>query len=169
MTESDAAQAFSRLAGDLAAPMMIVTVAAGGQRSGCLVGFATQASIDPPRFLVCLSRRNHTYQVASAHRATTLAVHFLAPEHHALAELFGSETGDRSDKMSRCAWRHGPAGAVILKDCDHWFVGAIVARLTGLGDHVGFLLEPIAAKLGDGRAGGLTLQDVSDLEPGHEA
>ena len=149
--------------------MMVVTVEAGGQRSGCLVGFATQASIDPPRFLVCLSRRNHTYHVASAHRATTLAVHFLGPEHRTLAELFGSETGDSVDKLSRCAWRHGPAGAVILEDCEHWFVGAIADRVTGLGDHVGYLLDPIAANRGDGRPGGLTLQDVRDLDPGHEA
>jgi hypothetical protein len=48
-------------------PMFVVTVAdAGtGERAGCLVGFATQCSINPFRFLVCLSRANRTHRVAS--------------------------------------------------------------------------------------------------------
>ncbi len=33
-------------------PMFIVTAAAGGRRAGCLVGFTTQCSIHPPRFLI---------------------------------------------------------------------------------------------------------------------
>jgi flavin reductase (DIM6/NTAB) family NADH-FMN oxidoreductase RutF len=41
--------------------MLIVTAEADGQRAGGLVGFATHCSIDPPRFLLCLSRRNRTY------------------------------------------------------------------------------------------------------------
>ena len=48
---------FNSLVGDLDYPMFIVTVCAGGERAGCLIGFATQASIDPSRFLVCLSHR----------------------------------------------------------------------------------------------------------------
>jgi flavin reductase (DIM6/NTAB) family NADH-FMN oxidoreductase RutF len=63
MTDADVARAFSALVGDLEAPMSIVTVQAGRDRAGCLVGFSTQTSINPPRFLVCLSRRNHTYNV----------------------------------------------------------------------------------------------------------
>ena len=58
-------------------PMFVVTAVdpGTGARAGCLVGFATQTSIEPFRFLVCLSRRNRTYRVARA--ATVLAVHVL--------------------------------------------------------------------------------------------
>ncbi len=59
------------------------------------MGFATQCSIDPPRFLVCLSKANHTYRVA--HEADTLGVHFVPTDAESLAELFGGETGDRVD------------------------------------------------------------------------
>lgn len=174
---------FSALLGGLHSPMMIVTVEAAGQRAGCLVGFGTQASIDPPRFLACLSRRNHTYHVAVAHSAKVLAVHFLTRRDRGLAQLFGSQTGDDTDKLAQTPWRGGPAGAVILEECESWFVGRIVERLA-LGDHIGFLLEPVAAHRGnvgrdDDRGAGadagadagaeLTLQDVLDLEPGHEA
>jgi hypothetical protein len=43
-------------------PMVVVTTRAGNERAGCLVGFATQVSIGPPRFLVGLSKRNRTYR-----------------------------------------------------------------------------------------------------------
>ena len=45
-------------------PMFVVTTRAGDEPAGCLVGFASQVSIRPPRFLVGLSKRNHTYRVA---------------------------------------------------------------------------------------------------------
>ena len=67
---------FTSLMGELDYPMFIVTTVAGdGERSGCLIGFATQISIDPPRFLVGLSEKNHTYRVAQ--RAEHIAVHFV--------------------------------------------------------------------------------------------
>jgi flavin reductase (DIM6/NTAB) family NADH-FMN oxidoreductase RutF len=37
--------------------MVVVTAQADAGPAGCLVGFSTQSSIDPPRFLVCLSDR----------------------------------------------------------------------------------------------------------------
>ena len=49
---SDAVDTFNELAGDLEYPMFIVTARAGDEPLGCLVGFATQMSIDPPRFLI---------------------------------------------------------------------------------------------------------------------
>ncbi|MGH2689045.1 MAG: flavin reductase [Actinomycetota bacterium] len=42
--------------------MYIVTVASASGPSGCLVGFSTQCSIKPPRLLVCLSEKDHTYR-----------------------------------------------------------------------------------------------------------
>ncbi|MFE2251449.1 flavin reductase, partial [Streptomyces lavendulae] len=35
--------------------VVAVAVAVGAERAGCLVGFASQCSIDPPRFIVWLS------------------------------------------------------------------------------------------------------------------
>ena len=96
---------FNSLVGDLDYPMFIVTVRAGGERSGCLIGFATQASIDPPRFLVCLSHNNRTYRVGCD--AELLGVHFVPEDAAELAELFGGETGDEVDKFDRCAWQRG--------------------------------------------------------------
>ncbi len=156
---------FIELTGRLNYPMLVVTTIADGERAGCLVGFSTQCSIDPGRFLACLSDKNHTTRVAS--RADSLAVHFLPAGALALAELFGSETGDEVDKFSRCRWHPGPDGVPLLDDCGRWFVGRILERRT-VGDHVGFVLDPVAA--GDEGSGALlTFSDVKHLEPGHNA
>lgn len=146
-------------------PMFIVTTAHGTRRAGCLVGFATQASIDPPRLLVCLSVNNHTHHVAQ--RASTLAVHALASDQQDLAALFGSATGDEIDKFARCQWRPGPAGVPLLTDSPRWMAGRILDRIA-LGDHVGYLLEPVATHRDD-NGPVLTFHDVRQLPPGHQA
>jgi flavin reductase (DIM6/NTAB) family NADH-FMN oxidoreductase RutF len=157
-------QVFDTLAGDLEYPMFIVTVAEGGERSGCLVGFATQSSIDPPRFIVCLSVNNRTFRVGRDARA--MAVHLVPADADELVELFGGETGDDADKFERCDWHEGPEGLPILDGCGSWFVGRVLARLEA-GDHHAFLLEPFAAA----HAGPehYSVHRAARVEPGHEA
>jgi flavin reductase (DIM6/NTAB) family NADH-FMN oxidoreductase RutF len=154
--------AFNRLVGALDYPMFIVTTARGTQLAGCLVEFATQTSIEPPRFLVCVSRVNHTYAVAR--QAELLAVHVVPPDGESLAELFGGETGDRVDKFALCDWSPGPGGVPILADCRSWFVGRVEQRFDA-GDHVGFLLSPIAATAES--SGGFSSRRAVRIPPGH--
>ena len=146
-------------------PMFIVTVAAGGERAGCLIGFATQCSISPPRFLVCLSNKNRTYRVSQG--AEVLVVHLVPAEAEELAELFGSETGDDVDKFSRCDWHPGPEGTPILDECENWFAARILERFVA-GDHDALLLEPFEAA-GDEDGTAFTFHRARRLEPGHEA
>ena len=170
-----ALEAFHRLTAGVDYPMYIVTTAAGGQRAGCLVGFATQCSIHPARMLVCLSVRNHTFRVAQ--RADVLAVHFLSRRHLGLAKLFGEETGDEVDKFARCEWAPGPDGVPVLAGVKGWVAGRVLARLPA-GDHTAFVLEPLAGEAGDdGEAGDvpdttadaqLSFQQVRGFHPGHE-
>lgn len=146
-------------------PMFVVTAANGSERSGCLVGFTTQASIDPPRMLVCLSKANRTYEVAG--RSDVLAVHVLDPAERELAELFGGHTGDEVDKFAHCRWTPGPEGVPLLSDAPRRLVGRVLARHE-LGDHVGFLLEPLRVEAYD-EGPVLDYDEVEDLEPGHAA
>ncbi len=154
---------FEAIVSELDYPMFVVTTTSGGRRAGCLVGFATQTSIDPPRMLVGLSRRNHTYRVACEARA--LAVHCPGEDQVALAELFGGRTGDEIDKFAHCRWSEGPEGLPILEACPSWIVGTI-SRRVDIGDHVGFVLDAVAAR--HERSGPqLGYQAVRHLEPGH--
>ena len=159
------AEAFQSLVARLDQPMFIVTTVGGGERSGCLVGFATQTSIHPLRFLACISDKNHTFRVAQA--AEALAVHLVPEEREDIAELFGGETGDQEDKFAQADWHEGPAGLPILDACPTWFAGWILERLP-LGDHMGHLLDPF-----DGADGGtehaLGFSAAKHIHPGHEA
>ncbi|WP_328752528.1 flavin reductase family protein [Streptomyces sp. NBC_00285] len=149
--------------------MCVVTAAsADGDRAGCLVGFASQCSIRPVRYVVWLSKANRTYRVART--ASRLAVHLLTREQRGLAELFGGETGDRTDKFARARWREEPGGAVVLEDAAAWFVGTVVLRTDG-GDHVGFVLEPETWGEREGTDGTrlLRLSDATSIPPGHPA
>jgi flavin reductase (DIM6/NTAB) family NADH-FMN oxidoreductase RutF len=157
--------AFHSLVSDLNYPMFIVTAAADGERAGCLVGFATQASIDPPRLLVLLSKSNRTFQVALSSHA--LAVHFLSRANQGLAALFGEETGDDVDKFAGCQWREGPDGLPLLSGTRGWVVGTIIDRFDA-GDHVPHLLTVMSAEL-DRPGEQLDFQTVRGLHPGHPA
>jgi flavin reductase (DIM6/NTAB) family NADH-FMN oxidoreductase RutF len=166
MTEKpEPAVAFDELVGGLDYPMFIVTTRSGEERAGCLIGFATQCSIDPPRFLVCLSDKNRTTRLAQ--QADAVAVHFVPSSAERLAELFGGETGDEVDKFAECAWHEGPCGLPILDECDNWFAGAILAR-HNLGDHIAFLLDPIEAHTGT-PFDEFTFHRARRIDPGHEA
>lgn len=160
---------FDRMVGGVDYPMYVVTAAAGDERAGCLVGFTTQCSIDPPRFLACLSKANHTYRVGQ--RASVLAVHLLAADDSATAELFGSETGDEIDKFARCAWSAGVDGVPVLDGALAWFAGRVVDRVD-LGDHVGHVLEPLpgaGAVRADADAAWYSFRQGRRMEPGHPA
>ena len=158
--------AFAALVADLDYPMCIVTVDDGRQRSGCLMGFATQCSIHPPRFLACISKENHTY--GPAMRADVLVVHVLGEDDLALAAVFGEETGDEVDKFAQVAWHAGPDGRTpVLDDVDRWFAGRVLDRFD-LGDHMGMVLEPIEVEL-RAHPPQLGYQQVKDFDPGHPA
>lgn len=166
MVGEPGATALQALVADLDHPMFVVTAAAGHERAGCLLGFATQCSIDPLRLLLCLSVRNFTFGVAS--RAEVVVLHFLGQHDLELARLFGEQTGDRVDKFRRCRWQPGPGGAPVV-DVERGWVAARVLQKVPLGDHVGFVVEPFAGHVGDRAAPPLGFQAVRGLDPGHEA
>ena len=161
----ETAEKFHTLVGDLEYPMFIVTARVGEEPLGCLVGFATQMSIDPPRFAVCLSHNNRTFR--RGQQAELLGVHCVPADAQALALLFGGQTGDEVDKFARCLWHDGPGGVPILDECPNWFVGRVVWRADA-GDHEAFLLEPVAAEAASGQ-GEFTFHRAKRIEAGHQA
>lgn len=156
---------FTRFADTIDYPVYVVTTTDGREQAGCLVGFTTQTSIHPPRFLVCLSKVNRTTDVAAD--ATVLVVHLVDAGRRDIAELFGSETGDEVDKFAQVRWHPGPGGVAVLDDCPRWFAGRILDRVD-LGDHVGHLVEPFDGQV-DGEGPYLTFRSAKDIEAGHPA
>ena len=165
MADDETASTFDRLVGRLDAPMFVVTTATGDERAGCLVGFATQVSIDPSRFVVCLSKANHTTDVARS--ANRLVVHVPRDHDGAVVRLFGEETGDEVDKFAACSWQPGPDRVPVLDGLD-WFTGRIADRFD-LGDHVAHVLDvdPDQGRADHVDAPSYDLRAAQELEPGH--
>lgn len=170
-TSDAASSAFDQLIHRRNAAMLIATVSVGTgrdiERSGCLVGFATQCSIEPRRFLLCLSVVNHTTELAS--RAELVGVHAVPADRFDLAERFGGETGDDGsvDKFADGGWFEGPQGVPMLEDCPDRFLGRVLERAP-LGDHVGYVLEPVQAEVGPPYRY-LHLDRAEEITPGHPA
>lgn len=145
-------------------PMIVVTAHEETRgRSGCLVGFHTQCSIAPARWLVCISKKNHTHEVAAS--APTLAVHFLRADQRRLAEIFGDETCDEVDKFAQCAWRAAPDGTPVLATCVY-LIGRVAGRFE-CGDHTAHILDVLEVGEAHQAAPQLGFQSVRDIRPGH--
>lgn len=160
---AQASVAASAMVGRLDYPLFVVTVLGDGEASGCLAGFVTQCSITPSRFLVCVSKENHTLSVAE--RSTALGLHLLGGGQLDLARVFGELTGDAIDKFALVEWHPGATGVPILERCAAWLEGPIVDRVD-LGDHVGHLVDPVAGG-GGGEPGELLYSAAKHLDPGH--
>lgn len=163
---TDVEVVFAGLMACLDPAMSVVTTAAGGEQAGCLVGFQAQCSIDPPRYVVWLSKANHTYRVGL--RASHVAVHLLTEDDLDVAERFGTLSGDDVDKFDGLDWAPGPGGAPVLARCPHRLVGRKVALLDEGSDHVCIVVEPVEV-VSEGPFAPLRLSAVAHLDPGHEA
>ncbi len=153
---------FAQLVATLDYPLYVLTTSVNGEPSGCLIGFATQCSIHPRRFLACISKQNHTFGLVR--EATAVAVHIVEEGDQDIARLFGGETGDEVDKFAGIDWRYVHE-VPVLSACKRWFIGSVLERMD-LGDHVGLLLEPVDAANGPADEQ-LGYQQARDIPPGH--
>jgi flavin reductase (DIM6/NTAB) family NADH-FMN oxidoreductase RutF len=146
--------------------MVVVTTAVDGERGGCLVGFHSQCGIEPERYAVWLSKANHTYRLVL--RSAYLGVHFLTDDDHDLARLFGTVSGDDTDKFADVECAEGPDGVPLLAGCAHRFVLRRRTLLDDGSDHVCFTGDILAS----GPPAAFTplrLSAVRDLDAGHDA
>ena len=146
---SDAGETFSDLPRRPRLPDVHRTVAAGGERAGCLIGFATQASIDPPRFVALISEQEPAPSASRATRARSPCTWRPATTRSS-SSCSAPQTGDDVDKFERCDWSEGPARPADPRRLSELVLrrGAGAPRLRR---PCGVLLEPFAARRGHGR------------------
>ena len=155
---------FAKLIAGLDPPMAVVTTASDREQAGCLIGFHAQSSIEPERYVVWLSKANHTYRVGL--RAAHFAVHFLTAEDLALAERFGTLTGEDTDKFAGMDVDPDQNGVPRLSVCQNWMSLDRLAILDDGGDHV-CLTTRICSAHTDGDFAPLRLASAAHLDPGH--
>ncbi|WP_235735710.1 flavin reductase family protein [Nocardioides alcanivorans] len=159
-------RSFDQLMAAVDAPLIVVTTALDGEKAGCLAGFHTQSSIGPAGYCVWLSKANHTYRVGL--RATHFAVHFLTDADMALAERFGTLSGEDTDKFAGLDLETGAGGVPLLTACPNRMALERVTILDDGGDHVCLTTRVLSAESGADFAP-LRLSDASHLDPGHES
>lgn len=154
------------LMGSVDTPLIVVTTSAEGERAGCLVGFHSQASIDPEHYCFWLSKANHTYRVAL--RSDHFAVHFLTTADRELARHFGSLSGSDTDKFAGRDFTVTEDGVPLLADLPNRVLVERIAMLDDGGDHVCLTARVDSVEV----AGGFTAlrpSQLGDLTPGHNA
>jgi len=157
---------FTRLMAAADPAMIVVTTAVEGEQAGCLVGFHGQASIDPEHYCVWLSKANHTYRVGL--RATRFAVHFLAAADLAVAEHFGTVSGEDVDKFADIDVAETPDGVPVLAACPHRLLLERITLLDAGGDHVCLTGRVISAE-SSGSFEPLRTSAVAHLDPGRSS
>lgn len=163
---SSTADAFDQLTDTSDPPLLVVTTSAAGKRAGCVVGFHTRSGIAPERYCFWLSKANHTYRVAL--RATHFGLHFLTDRDLAVAEHFGTRTGEEIDKFAGVAVEHHPHGVPLLSACPHRVVVERLAMLDDGGDHVCLSAHVVTAE----SPGGFTplrISAATGLAPGRQS
>lgn len=157
---------FTRLMASVDPPLVVLTTTAEDEPAGCLVGFHAQSSIDPQHDCVWLSKANHTYRVGL--RAVHFAVHFLTREDLALAERFGTRTGEDTDKFAGLDVDLDAHGVPLLRACPNRLVLERIALLDDGSDHVCLTTRVTAAQTARGFEP-LRVSDATHLDPGHDS
>ena len=155
---------FDTLMASVDPPLIVLTTSAENQWAGCLIGFHAQSSITPHRYSVWLSKANHTYRVGL--RAEHFAVHFLTAEDLALAERFGTLTGEDTDKFAGMDVDPDQNGVPRLTACQNRMTLDRIAILDDGGDHV-CLTTRLSSAHTDGHFAPLRLSSAAHLDPGH--
>jgi flavin reductase (DIM6/NTAB) family NADH-FMN oxidoreductase RutF len=156
--------AFSTLMTSIDPPLIVLTTAAEDELAGCLVGFHAQSSIAPQHYCVWLSKANHTYRVSL--RAAHFAVHFLTESDLALAEQFGTISGEHTDKFAGVDVDLDQHGVPLLRGCPHRMSLDRIAVLDDGSDHV-CLTTRVSSAHTTGSFRPLRVSSAAQLDPGH--
>lgn len=157
---------FDQLMASVDPAMIVVTTVAENEPAGCLVGFHAQSGISPERYCLWLSKANHTYRTGL--RATHFAVHFLTETDLPVAEWFGTQSGETTDKFVGLDLDTSTHDLPLVARCPNRIVLERIAILDDGGDHVCITSRVLSAR----SAGPLTplrLSDVTHLEPGRSS
>lgn len=158
--------AFETLMASTDPPLIVVTTAAEDERAGCLVGFHAQSSITPQHYCVWLSKANHTYRVGL--RSAHFAVHFLTAEDFALAERFGTLSGEDSDKFAGLDFDLDENGVPLLRACPNQMSLERLTLLDDGSDHVCLTTRVVSARA-SGTFVPLRLSSADHLVAGHSS
>jgi flavin reductase (DIM6/NTAB) family NADH-FMN oxidoreductase RutF len=128
-------------------PLVVVTSAADGERSGQAAVSVHGASIVPdrPRLTAGLWKGNYTRDLVEQSRV--FAVHLLRDDQDDLVYRFGLQSGRDVNKFAGLDCSTGVTGAPLLTDCLAMFECRVVNHMDA-GDHTIFLADVVNSLTG---------------------
>ena len=165
-TPADPTVSAARALSHLWTPLVAVTSAHEGARSGQIAVSVHGASIVPqrPRLTAALWKRNLTHDLVAA--SGVFAVHLLRYDQDELVYRLGLRSGREGDKLAGLPLREGATGCPILADCLAVYECRVLNAMDG-GDMTVFLGEVVAMDGGDGSP--LWWRDLRPRMPAEEA
>lgn len=144
-----ASEAAARALSLLWTPIVAVTAAHAGVRSGQIAVSVHGASIVPqrPRLTATLWKRNLTHDLVQ--RAGVFTVHLLRDDQDELVYRLGLRSGREGDKLAGLPLREGIGGCPVLLDCLAVYECRLLTSMDG-GDMTVFLGEVVAMEGRDG-------------------
>jgi flavin reductase (DIM6/NTAB) family NADH-FMN oxidoreductase RutF len=129
-------------------PLVVVTSAFAGLRSGQVALSAHGASIVPsrPRLSIALWKDNFTCELVR--ESSACAIHLLRDSQDELVYHFGLQSGRTVDKFAGLDFRTGDGGVPLLNRCLAVFECRVVNHMDG-GDHVVFLADVTNTRSGE--------------------
>ncbi|MEN0135495.1 MAG: flavin reductase family protein [Rhodococcus sp. (in: high G+C Gram-positive bacteria)] len=126
--------------GHFCSGVTVVTAMVGGEPAGFTCQSFSALSLDPPRVLLCPSKRSTSWPTIRT--AETFCINVLSAGQQGLSDRFAVSGGPKFDGVP---WRPAERGAPILDGVAAWFEVALDVEHDG-GDH----LIAVAAILGLG-------------------
>lgn len=144
-------------------PLVVVTAAHDGQRSGQVAVSVHNASIVPdhPRLLAGLWKGNLTRDLVE--RSGAFAVHILRADQGVEVAHFGLQSGHEIDKLASRAHTVGATGTPLLEDCMAVYECRALNAMDA-GDHTIFLGDVVYSRAGEVTAP-LQWHDLRDRVP----
>lgn len=111
-TTPEVAGRLRRAMGSFAAPVAVVTTAAGGRRRGMTVGSLTSLSMEPPMVSFNVERDSQTHEVLVA--ADRFAAHLLGADEAEISDLFARPDRTGREQLARAEHRVDEHGIPVL-------------------------------------------------------
>ena len=156
--------AFAHLMSSADPALIVVTTVAEDEQAGCLVGFHTQSSMAAEQYCFGLSKANHTYRVSL--RSALFGLHFLTHGDLAMAEHFGTRSGDDTATFAGIDLDPDDSAVPLIRALPNRMVVERIAMLDDGGDHVGITARVVSAEA-SGPFIPLRTSDVRHFVPGH--
>lgn len=135
---------YKNVAQYLASGIGIVTIRSGSEINGMTATAICSASLEPPLFLVCISKGWRTHEFISTEKI--FSVNFLAEGQQEISELFGNPNPRKVEQLSAISRPSPTNGCPVIEGC-LGYIDCEAVSIYDAADHSIFLGKVTAGEV----------------------